>query len=153
RRPSTSRKPGWRFTPTHVGKTAQVDAVRITVYGSPPRTWGRPLCGRVNDVLRRFTPTHVGKTWRPQLEVPPSSVHPHARGEDKWYDSCASSSGGSPPRTWGRRRRNNRPTRGCPVHPHARGEDVSNPQAPAFVVGSPPRTWGRPWNFTKNSGL
>src|ERR1017187_1361303 len=70
---------------------------------------------------------------------------------------------GSPPRAWGRRRRQlvrTRPARftptrvgttrntaisfhASPVHPHARGGDSLKALTRHFSYGSPPRAWGR----------
>ena len=111
-----------RFTPTHVGKTAQMphshqpatvhphargeNSARsrrsIAAIGSPPRTWGKRHERRVCRHAGRFTPTHVGKTY-PKAD-------------------SGRTVGGSPPRTWGKRF--------CGLS----GLGLS---------GSPPRTWGK----------
>ncbi len=111
--------------------------------GSPPRTWGRRVAAAGRVDRRRFTPTHVGKTSLPWSDPCAASVHPHARGEDALTGDiiaevavhphargedrmpvCRTSRRhGSPPRTWGRRRRS---------------------ALAAPLGGSPPRTWGRP---------
>ncbi len=95
--------------------------------------------------------------------ISPSSVHPHARGENPCDRTGRPAVRGSPPRAWGkclpdhRRRKSARftPTRvgkiSCegtgagsqPVHPHARGENEGETHGLAVRVGSPPRAWGK----------
>src|SRR5262249_37461934 len=110
-----------RFTPTHVGRTEVCfsrrqpttvhphargeDTARWLavpeVYGSPPRTWGGQVFSAALRAEPRFTPTHVGRTERPGRCRSPTTVHPHARGEDCKGTSRRKCSAGSPPRTWG----------------------------------------------------
>src|SRR5262249_55501354 len=44
------------------GEDAAVRLSHHGLYGSPPRTWGRPTRTRRECQGQRFTPTHVGKT-------------------------------------------------------------------------------------------
>ena len=112
---------GW-FTPTHVGKTSAgcrgVNAdmvhphargedttaavIAASIYGSPPRTWGRLSSLLLCVVIFWFTPTHVGKTLRRSDRPNCYLVHPHARGEDRLRFRTGTINHGSPPRTWGR---------------------------------------------------
>ena len=114
-----------RFTPTHVGKTqpsgellgvvlvhphARGEDISICSYnsvveGSPPRTWGRLLYPDLDSTGLWFTPTHVGKTNSIICVYSLMLVHPHARGEDAGIYSINDYLTGSPPRTWGRRKR------------------------------------------------
>ena len=131
--------------------------------GSPPRPWGRSGDSRRPGGGARFTPTPVGTISRASVIATPRPVHPHARGDDSACASAASSTGGSPPRPWGRWARA-RPARpgprftptpvgtmaagasgviGPPVHPHARGDDGAEHGCAARPRGSPPRPWGR----------
>src|SRR5690606_190977 len=91
-------------------------------------------------------------------------VHPHVRGDVPSGTVGLSSSGGPPPRAWGRLDIEADPTdtqgstptcvgtsvRACPgarrqqVHPHVRG-DVDHVIAENdLAAGPPPRAWGRP---------
>ena len=134
---------GYRFTPTHVGKT----------YGLYPLSVSLPVhphaCGEDSII--------------PSLHDH-STVHPHACGEDRYFVPVASSASGSPPRMWGRRSPVNvdglmsrfTPThvgktlhlnirqRSRTVHPHACGEDHPSSEDFCLACGSPPRMWGRP---------
>ncbi len=172
-----------RFTPTRVGKTVgrrgkggtntvhphacgedhqHVPRQRLWI-GSPPRVWGRRQNFIVPILTKRFTPTRVGKTVYGCPALRARSVHPHACGED----ACGANGGwldfGSPPRVWGRRRRDISrvltqrftPTRvgktgadawqrwPAAVHPHACGEDSRFWHLRSCNDGSPPRVWGR----------
>ena len=114
-----------RFTPTHVGSTpgrwpsSPARAVHPHArgehafgelpyppdFGSPPRTWGARLVRRAHGPPARFTPTHVGSTSASRSATRRIAVHPHARGEHALAYKTAMATGGSPPRTWGARRR------------------------------------------------
>ncbi len=131
--------------------------------GSPPRAWGRLLDLGVPRDDDRFTPTRVGTIASPVVSSAATPVHPHARGDDAFFEPFFAPAPGSPPRAWGRSagrfpRRDVRgftPTRvgtiGRPapsrrrtaVHPHARGDDTGEVPAEALASGSPPRAWGR----------
>ena len=151
-----------RFIPTPVGNTLDRDLRRAGAGGSSPRPWGTLgfLAGRL--VGDRFIPTPVGNTISARLKQPPSSVHPHARGEHYTGSTVAELDAGSSPRPWGTppppgwpsargrfiptpvgntRRRNcaNSPTS---VHPHARGEHSLCSCAAVACCGSSPRPWG-----------
>ncbi len=112
-----------RFTPTRVGKTwthrnfsrttpvhphacgedVQGTTLACSVYGSPPRVWGRLRLGQREGTELRFTPTRVGKTSRSSRSSLAIAVHPHACGEDLLKMSALLAFFGSPPRVWGRR--------------------------------------------------
>ncbi len=155
----------------------------IRTHGSPPRAWGRGVaCGsphleirftptRVGtrryfcqeEDARRFTPTRVGTRAAPSGRWTPSTVHPHARGDEKSIAPSSIALSGSPPRAWGRVvdrvrvvvRVRFTPTRvgtsrspgirrpRPPVHPHARGDERGVMGYPTDADGSPPRAWGR----------
>ncbi len=172
-----------RFTPTRVGKTSCAlsiffvspvhphacgeDARRMSggfpAIGSPPRVWGRLTLVFVLFSIFRFTPTRVGKTCLATLPALPSSVHPHACGEDTLIFESGGAWSGSPPRVWGRLlalRTRMTPLRFTPtrvgktirppsrceqrsVHPHACGEDALGHFLTRARGGSPPRVWGR----------
>ncbi len=123
-----------------------------------------------DDPPPRFTPTHVGKSNSARRFLRLSSVHPHARGEVGCHRVVPCLLGGSPPRTWGSRKRKH-PKRSqsrftpthvgksrpitdrsplATVHPHARGEVVDETADLILTYGSPPRTWGSlyPFNST-----
>ncbi len=69
---------------------------------TPPRTWRRPLDGRLNFHLWRNTSTDVEKTLELNNECHLAQKHLHGRGEDgntkrpHLYDEE------TPPRTWRR---------------------------------------------------
>src|SRR5690606_26153801 len=112
---------------------------------------------------RRYTPTRVGTTTCSSPITPPSSVHPHARGDDIPTVTNRVQDDGTPPRAWGRlavsavlaefqrytptrvgttKALDSIPTR-IPVHPHARGDDSFNRGGGDHYCGTPPRAWGR----------
>ena len=94
--------PGRRFTPTSVGKTPRhYRGIReravhphergedyvglytyLSLFGSPPRAWGRLICCARHAACLRFTPTSVGKTSARHPSCKKPAVHPHERGED-----------------------------------------------------------------------
>ena len=152
-----------RFTPTCVGKTRraasaprrdsvhphmrgedyQLNADDLTLTGSPPHAWGRPLVLIGGGIIVRFTPTCVGKTSHRPCRNRSPAVHPHMRGEDPERKSASPRRPGSPPHAWGRPdeaavvalldrftptcvgKTRGRLTGGPAgtVHPHMRGED------------------------------
>ena len=69
------------FTPTHVGNTRGYVCVCLPEHGSPPRMWGTPLGVPFAIKLSRFTPTHVGNTAGSTTLLVFDPVHPHACGE------------------------------------------------------------------------
>src|SRR5205807_392651 len=105
----------------------------------------------------------VGTTPIGSARLGRSTVHPHARGDDRTTLTQAALVTGPPPRAWGRRpvspfqprRHRSTPTRvgttcswpatcrGQTVHPHARGDDDRAPVIRGVLVGPPPRAWGR----------
>jgi len=172
-----------RFTPTPVG-TISISSMRwcagsvhphargdnsvysclmATMSGSPPRPWGQLLLLPFPRPNTRFTPTPVGTILE---RLPPcctTTVHPHARGDNKLSPSNRPSTCGSPPRPWGQclaqRLREDRdrftPTpvgtiilryatsNVIAVHPHARGDNSIMRLVERVPDGSPPRPWGQ----------
>ena len=124
-----SRSSSFRFTPTHVGNTpspippvspfpvhphtrGEYGRGRVLDWipdGSPPHTWG--ILGSSNGVgiKFRFTPTHVGNTLAAIESTMANTVHPHTRGEYGAPARIAAAIIGSPPHTWGIRRRTRTP--------------------------------------------
>ena len=131
--------------------------------GSPPRAWGqrRQSPHRVGQF--RFTPTRVGTTKFGRATSRPSSVHPHARGDNFRRLRAELITIGSPPRAWGQRRihapkssafrftptrvgttaTGSRISRTLSVHPHARGDNNYGINQVYSEYGSPPRAWGQ----------
>jgi len=76
----------------------------ITMHGngSSPRAWGkaRPACNCKR--CARIIPTCVGKSWWPWMFFPPSTDHPHVRGEKPHAASNNILASGSSPRAWGK---------------------------------------------------
>ena len=115
------------------------------------------------DEVYWFTPTGVGKTYPPIHGRQAIKVHPHGCGEDRALLMPDIKPGGSPPRVWGRPKRNPQHSQDRrftptgvgktrtkspfahinPVHPHGCGEDLVWPEYKPPVKGSPPRVWGR----------
>ena len=130
--------------------------------GSSPRTWGTDGPAPRDGRRSRFIPTHVGNSTRPLNPKVPSSVHPHARGEQRTAHPRGGVHGGSSPRTWGTVQASicapgcrrfipthvgnscRRPAccRRQTVHPHARGEQNFDSNGAFYNFGSSPRTWG-----------
>ena len=80
---ATGTLPGWRFTPTPVGKTKFSE---LTLFGEcrfTPTPVGKTFCKHdLSGTLERFTPTPVGKTWSGVAPEQYRTVHPHACGEN-----------------------------------------------------------------------
>ena len=172
-----------RFTPTLVGKTQSLPVMATISWvhphacgenslfstkrgeqpGSPPRLWGKLARRPPARPAERFTPTLVGKTCKSGRPSQPRWVHPHACGENGNVLSSIMIILGSPPRLWGKLKRQNSlcfytrftPTlvgktrRWLPlklwpsVHPHACGENMKELSDIAPFRGSPPRLWGK----------
>ena len=136
--------PPERFIPTHVGNRPLVRTSVcpspvhphargeqcsgagsvVAVIGSSPRTWGTENVESLHQFAIRFIPTHVGNSCSSMSASCASSVHPHARGEQRRvvdgrvvYMRFIPTHVGNRWRLVGRRMP---PT----VHPHARGEQV-----------------------------
>ena len=172
-----------RNTPTGVGKTclpchrcnarwkhphgrgedAPRAPSRCCCMETPPRAWGR-LALAVEAVARsRNTPTGVGKTASGVVPFASPWKHPHGRGEDPRSVAGLWIVKETPPRAWGRRRKNqmldwilrNTPTgvgKTPPSsrilllpwkHPHGRGEDSRSRRGGGLALETPPRAWGR----------
>ena len=174
-----------RFTPTRVGTTSLSPSAHSLspvhphargdnatggvqtawANGSPPRAWGQPLHLVEYPLDTRFTPTRVGTTSSYHVPPLPTTVHPHARGDNGVSFSSFSDLYGSPPRAWGQphhalhveRASRFTPTRvgttvtrsrlgtEPPVHPHARGDNRISVEYGQSKCGSPPRAWGQPY--------
>ncbi len=135
-----------RFTPTPVGTTPAMKSRDAALYGSPPRLWGRrqSVPGDISEASR-FTPTPVGttKTWPGRVEWP-TSVHPHACGDDASFCwAVATASSGSPPRLWGRRDARAQSLRVGRFTPTPVGTTRRARIGDVVWDGSPPRLWGR----------
>ena len=97
------RSSTFRFTPTCVGTTEQVQAVTC---GDAVHPHVRGDDGQARQATRansRFTPTCVGTTSRARAQTASLSVHPHVRGDDTAAAAGEVQSLGSPPRAGGRR--------------------------------------------------
>src|SRR5690606_4922432 len=70
--------------------------------GTPPRAWGRRRFADVLERQLRYTPTRVGTTPPHAIFCSTTSVHPHARGDDRSNNRRVASRIGTPPRAWGR---------------------------------------------------
>ena len=112
----------YRFTPTGVGTACLGFRRRVTPpvhphgcgdgfanfgkdnfdLGSPPRVWGRLLAKTLPTGGLRFTPTGVGTAQSQTARTPEVPVHPHGCGDGADRSSGPDSTGGSPPRVWGR---------------------------------------------------
>ena len=163
RRAGRTPQIGEKNTPTGVGKTTHLlsptpepmkhphgrgedlptlESKRLA-QETPPRAWGRPVGVPCRKVRARNTPTGVGKTHsQDRVSIIPWK-HPHGRGEDGYVSRETSWKMETPPRAWGRPRKElttgkysgNTPTgvgktavhAPCAwrreKHPHGRGED------------------------------
>ena len=73
--------------------------------GSPPYTWGaRAVNGETNSLLG-ITPIYMGSTYLPYARMTRRWDHPHIHGEHMKSLKLESRVTGSPPYTWGARRR------------------------------------------------
>ncbi len=133
-----------RITPTRVGKTGGSQKTISTRHGSPPRVWGKPGVRRANQYRPRITPTRVGKTVANNHHARRHGDHPHACGENYSVIAFATTSGGSPPRVWGKLRACCMCRVGTWDHPHACGENRWRLPHKQLGPGSPPRVWGKP---------
>jgi hypothetical protein len=82
---------GW-LSRLHPGATRSqsqpcMTSSQVKSRGSPPRSWGKLVWSQQANDCGRFTPTRVGKTSRPLSSWEPTSVHPHACGENLLYRS------------------------------------------------------------------
>lgn len=91
-----------RFTPTRVGKTRRAGQL-LSHRPVHPHACGENVDGFLL-LLRfvRFTPTRVGKTSAETAATAVFTVHPHACGENRRRGHQSPSTGGSPPRVWGK---------------------------------------------------
>ena len=130
--------------------------------GSSPRTRGTDTGAGRPPLSSRFIPAHAGNRCTRPSWVPPTPVHPRARGEQQGAQVRTPEYSGSSPRTRGtgvegqdagRIQRfipahaGNRapfPTSQVPatVHPRARGEQARVAQVVPGATGSSPRTRG-----------
>ena len=130
--------------------------------GSSPRTRGTDTGAGRPPLSSRFIPAHAGNRCTRPSWVPPTPVHPRARGEQQGAQVRTPEYSGSSPRTRGtgvegqdagRIQRfipahagnSSRPTCGlwrASVHPRARGEQLRMAAAVSLSAGSSPRTRG-----------
>ena len=131
---------------------------------TPPRAWGRRRTRCAMPMRPRNTPTGVGKTGRGRAPSVGAAKHPHGRGEDPSRRGILRAVRETPPRAWGRRRKEgaamqrlgNTPTgvgktddgpditTATEKHPHGRGEDWPYHDYLRPPSETPPRAWGRP---------
>ena len=171
-----------RFIPAHAGNS-QVGREGVEHDAVHPRARGEQLHGREIEAIDtgssprtrgtvreptagwrrgRFIPAHAGNRLPPARHSLTPTVHPRARGEQRWRGVRWRSSRGSSPRTRGtdlRSRHRSCPARFIPahagnrepvlvatrrpaVHPRARGEQAVQQGHGGALVGSSPRTRG-----------
>ena len=112
-----------RSIPTRVGKTPRHGALHrsATVHphacgeniahgrytaalnGPSPRVWGNLQCCLVGQVQHRSIPTRVGKPAGGVCWRLPTTVHPHACGENTGTGTGTGKAYGPSPRVWGKR--------------------------------------------------
>ncbi len=132
-------------------------------YGPSPRGWGKRGPGLERCRQGRAIPTRVGKTSRRPTCRTRLAGHPHAGGENPFFDGWPPLPPGPSPRGWGKpprqggRDRTGRaiPTRvgktvrrrsGSAVrsgHPHAGGENAHDFTLVQDCGGPSPRGWGK----------
>ena len=133
------------------------------VTGSPPHSRGRQTVASVGTAAVGLTPAFAGKTSDAAQCNPASGAHPRIRGEDSNRCCVASTSGGSPPHSRGRRgleagagvcvgltpafAGKTLAEAGLPehewAHPRIRGEDAPFACDGREKLGSPPHSRGR----------
>src|SRR5690606_29623454 len=103
-----------------------------------------PVCIRPRPGNQQLgpTPTRVGRTPPWPERSTPTSVHPHARGENVTYRDEDYNLLGTPPRAWGEPRTSRSQAFANSVHPHARGENAAVRRKDHAQIGTPPRAWG-----------
>ena len=69
--------------------------------GSPPHTWGIPVCVILVLALLRITPTYMGNTVYRENGKYWARDHPHIHGEYSRQTITVIPNPGSPPHTWG----------------------------------------------------
>ena len=131
--------------------------------GSPPHAWGQFISGCLFPVFSRFTPTCVGTISPASPPWRRFSVHPHMRGDNKWFYANQMQPTGSPPHAWGQSPApagtwpGSRFTPTCvgtidlrhhsshavAVHPHMRGDNRGIAPHTIPKAGSPPHAWGQ----------
>jgi len=144
------------------GERVVFRGVRLTDFGSSPRTWGTLLSESPSELPVRFIPTYMGNAASRSPAAPGPAVHPHVHGERVRRRRPAPKSVGSSPRTWGtlsirylqEERDRFIPTYMGnaepqareqfldPVHPHVHGERRIACPSLSIFSGSSPRTWG-----------
>jgi len=144
------------------GERVVFRGVRLTDFGSSPRTWGTPTANKRGARRYRFIPTYMGNASAARIAAPPRPVHPHVHGERFDLLLIDAHLHGSSPRTWGTLTTDTHfllrarfiPTymgnayplqfynTRLPVHPHVHGERLWQTTRNVFPGGSSPRTWG-----------
>jgi len=137
--------------------------LRIVLWGSSPRVWGRRFKKEKKIGKDRFIPTCVGKAEQTANTASLSTVHPHVCGEGLSLRPKWQIRNGSSPRVWGRlntqSHAGNRPrfiptcvgkasvtrlkSATLSVHPHVCGEGGSQAGKQQALCSSSPRVWGR----------
>ena len=158
--------PGLRGHPVHPharGDYAVTDGAEEERFGPSPRTWGLLFLLWRRVAFRRSIPTCVGTTPSTPTSRPPSSVHPHVRGDyanrtgphrhgARSIPTCVGTT------LWERLRNDpetvhphvrgdygpprDRRGRPPPVHPHVRGDYMRELFPPERLGGPSPRAWG-----------
>jgi len=157
------KPPPTRYTPTCVGKTAELKRRGLEAVGTPPHAWGKHCGKQITRISHRYTPTCVGKTQLIHDNLNDVQVHPHMRGENSVYSGNCVIIRGTPPHAWGKRRQRSGsrgPCRYTPtcvgktpnfaklsdlftVHPHMRGENEQIHDSLSPQRGTPPHAWGK----------
>ena len=135
----------------------------ILMYGTSPRTRGKPPACRGQESTRRNIPAHAGKTHDSLALPTPPEEHPRARGENPPPLGAIRHQPGTSPRTRGKQKsviHSNADLRNIPAHagktptfdyphgrtsehPRARGENIERPLQPLGSLGTSPRTRGK----------
>ena len=112
--------------------------------GSPPRVWGQLLVVKFHWHARSVHPHACGDNgFFNVMKYTDGPVHPHACGDNPRFLLGPGPQRGSPPRVWGQPPTGTQSTASRPVHPHACGDNAANPSKPRPGCGSPPRVWGQ----------
>ena len=83
------------------GEHDQLFLASPVLLGSPPYTWGAPVCNPLQKSDHRITPIYMGSTNHNTLRGRSHWDHPHIHGEHARRRSTGSLILGSPPYTWG----------------------------------------------------
>ena len=101
--PATCAPPPRPSEHPHIrGENPALTARNASCDGTSPHTWGKRVRVLLREVVRRNIPTYVGKTFFPPAPTPPSSEHPHIRGENLIAILGINRPLGTSPHTWGK---------------------------------------------------